>query len=148
MSSRRGVLAWVASWVVLFVLYLALADSRRPEELVAGALVAALGAVAAALVRREREVLLAPTPGMLLEPVRALRAVPGDLVLLARVLVRRSAPRARTIKVPFEAVGRDPHDGAARAIGVIAGSISPNAIVIKVDEDARALLVHRLVDDA
>jgi multisubunit Na+/H+ antiporter MnhE subunit len=146
MSSRRGVLAWVASWVVLFVLYLALADSRRPEELVAGAVVAAFGAAAAALVRREREVLLAPTPGMLLEPLRALRDVPRDLVLLARVLVRRSAPRARIVKVPFEAVGRDPHDGAARAIGVIAGSVSPNSVVIKVDEEAHALIVHRLVD--
>ena len=147
MFSRRGVLAWVASWVVLFVLYLALADSRRPEELVAGAVVAALGAAAATLVRREREVLLAPTPGMLLEPLRALRDVPRDLLLLARVLVRRSAPSARTVKVPFEAVGRDPHDGAARAIGVIAGSVSPNSVVIKVDEEARALIVHRLVDD-
>src|SRR6478735_4432812 len=104
MSSRRGVLAGVASWVLLFVLYLALADSRRPEELVAGAIVAALGAAAAALVRREREVLLAPTPGMLLEPLRALRDVPHDLVLLARVLVARSAPRSRTVKVPFAAV--------------------------------------------
>jgi multisubunit Na+/H+ antiporter MnhE subunit len=147
MSTRRRVFAWAGSWVAMFALYVALADSRRPEELVAGAVVATLGAAAAALVRREREVLLAPTPGMLLELVRALRDVPRDLVLLARVLVRRSAPSARVVEVPFEAVGRDPHDGAARAIGVIAGSLSPNSVVIKVDEEARALLVHRLVDE-
>ncbi|MGZ6641291.1 MAG: Na+/H+ antiporter subunit E [Solirubrobacteraceae bacterium] len=147
MSRRRAVLAWLGWYATLLALYLALADSRRPEELVAGAAVAAFGTAVAMLVRREREVLLAPTPAMAFELVRAVGRVPGDLVLLAHVLVRRSAPRARTVKVPFEAVGRDPHDGAARAIGVIAGSLSPNSVVIKVDEEARALLVHRLVDE-
>jgi multisubunit Na+/H+ antiporter MnhE subunit len=148
MSSRRAVLAWFGWWIALFLLYVALADSRRPEELVAGVVVGALGAAAATLVRREREVLLAPTPAMLGELVRALRDVPGDLVLLGRVLVRRSAPRARTVRVPFTATGRDPHDAAARATAVFAGSIAPNSIVIEVDEERGELLVHRLVDDA
>ena len=147
MSSGRAVLAWLGWWVALLVLYLALADSRRPEELVAGGIVAALGASAQALVRRGREVALAPTPRMLLGLVRPLRDVPRDLVLLARVLVRRSAPDARTVRVPFAATGRDPHDAAERAVAVIAGSIAPNTIVVEVDEEHGELLVHRLADD-
>jgi multisubunit Na+/H+ antiporter MnhE subunit len=147
MSSGRAVLAWLGWWVALLVLYLALADSRRLEEIVAGAVVAALGATVQALVRREREVSLALTPRMLLDLVRPLRNVPRDLVLLTGVLARRSAPRARTVRVPFAATGRGPHDAAERAVAVLAGSLSPNSVVIEVDEEGGSLLVHRLVDE-
>jgi len=147
MFSGRAVLAWLGWWVALLVLYLALADSRRPEELVAGVVVAALGATAQALVRRGREVALALTPRMLLGLVRPLRDVPRDLVVLARVLGRRRAPDARTVRVPFAATGRDPHDAAQRAVAVIGGSISPNSIVIEVDEERGELLVHRLANE-
>lgn len=146
MSSRRTALAWPGWWLALYLLYLALADSRRPEELVAGAVVAGLGAVAAMLVRRGREVLMAPTPAMALQLLRAVRDVPGDLVLLGRVLVRRAAPDARTERVPFTATGRDPHDAAARATAVLAGSLAPGSIVIEIDEEREELLVHRLAE--
>ncbi len=146
MPTRRTGLAWLVWWLILLVLYLALADSRRPEELVAGVAVAAFGATAAILVRREREVLLAPTPAMGLALLRAAGAVPRDLVLLARVLARRSAPDARTVRVPFAATGRGPHDAAARATAVLAGSLSPNSVVIAIDEEREEMLVHRLVD--
>ena len=89
---------------------------------------------------------MAPTPRTLLGLVRPLRDVPRDLLLLTRVLVRRSAPDARTVRVPFAATGRDPRDAAERAVAVIGGSIAPNTIVVEVDEEHGELLVHRLAD--
>ena len=112
---------------------------RKRISAAAGGVVVAIGIYAATG-------MLSPTPAMALEVLRAARDVPGDLVLLARVLTRRSAPDARTVRVPFPATGRDPHAAAARATAVIAGSLAPNSVVIEIDEEHDELLVHRLAD--
>jgi multisubunit Na+/H+ antiporter MnhE subunit len=131
-----AVRTWLLWWAALTALYVVLVDSRRLEELVAAAIVGALGAAAAILVRHELGLALRPRPRTLVRELRSLLEWPGDLVRLARALVRR--PHGRVVEVPFEA---DPADAA---IAVAARSLSPNRIVIDVDEERGVLRYHEL----
>jgi hypothetical protein len=145
-GGRRGaVRAWLASWALLTALYVALTDSRRPEELVAAAIVGALGATAAALVRHEREVVLRPRPGDVAGELRTILSWPRDLALLATALVRR--PPGKVVEMPFEATGSDPRDAGRRALAVAGRSLAPNTIVIAIDEERGVLQAHQLVPD-
>jgi hypothetical protein len=131
-----AVRTWLLWWAALTALYVVLVDSRRLEELVAAAIVGALGAAAAILVRHELGLALRPRPRTLVRELRSLLEWPGDLVRLARALVRR--PHGRVVEVQFEA---DPADAA---IAVAARSLSPNRIVIDVDEERGVLRYHEL----
>jgi Na+/H+ ion antiporter subunit len=146
-GGRRGAIrAWLGWWLALFALYVALTDSRRAEELVAGLVVGALGATAAVLVRQAREVVLRPRARWVGQEFgRALRAWPRDLVLLAAALVRR--PHGRVVEERFTATGEDPHDAARRALAVAGRSAAPNRVVIAVDADRGVLVSHVLVDE-
>jgi multisubunit Na+/H+ antiporter MnhE subunit len=137
--------AWIAWWILLTGLYLALADSRRPEELVAGAVVGALGATGALLVRHEREVLLRPTPRLVVSELRSLLSWPRDLAALAAALVRR--PRGRVVRERFEATGDRRFDAAREAFAVAGRTLAPNTIVIDVDAEREAIVYHRLVGE-
>jgi hypothetical protein len=138
--------AWLGWWLVLTVLWLALADSRRLEEVVAGVLVAALGATAAVIVRARREVVLRPRPRWVLASLRPALRWPRDLVALAGALVRR--PAGRTVEEPFEVTGEDPRSAARRALAVTGGSLAPNTIVVGIDADRGVIVRHELVEDA
>ena len=120
-------------------LYLALADSRRLEELVAAAVVGALGATAAAIVRRERDVILRPRPTQIVAELRTLLAWPRDLALLARALVRR--PVGRVVETDFSG------DETSQALAIAGRTLAPNTIVIGIDEERGVLLTHQLEDE-
>jgi hypothetical protein len=145
-GTRGTARAWLAWWLLLTGLYLALADSRRLEEVVAALAIGALGATAAVLVRHERDVMLRPRPRWVAqELLRALRAWPRDLALLAGALARR--PHGRLVEEPFAATGEDPADAGRRALAVAGRSLAPNQIVIVVDGERGVIVSHRLVDD-
>jgi multisubunit Na+/H+ antiporter MnhE subunit len=131
-----AVRTWLLWWAALTALYLALVDSRRLQELVAAAIVGALGAAAAILVRHELGLVLRPRPRTLVRELRSLLEWPGDLVRLSRALVRR--PHGRVVEVPFEA------DPADTALAVAGRSLAPNRIVIDVDEERGVLRYHEL----
>jgi multisubunit Na+/H+ antiporter MnhE subunit len=131
MPAVRTCLLW---WAALTALYVVLVDSRRLEELVAAAIVGALGATAAVIVRHELGLVLRPRPRTLVRELRSLLEWPRDLVLLAGALVRR--PHGRIVEVPFEA------DPADTAIAVAGRTLSPNRIVIDVDEERGVLRYH------
>jgi multisubunit Na+/H+ antiporter MnhE subunit len=137
--------AWLAWWVVLTALWLALADSRRLEEVVAGVLVGALGATASVIVRAQRDVLLRPRLRWVLDALRPLGRWPRDLWALARALFER--PVGRIVEEPFEATGEDPRSAAQRALANAGGSLAPNAIVVEIDADRGVLVRHELVED-
>jgi hypothetical protein len=126
--------------------YVVLTDSRRVEELVAAAVIGALGATAAALVRREREVvLLRPRAADVAAELRHVLRWPRDLALLAVALVRR--PTGEVVETPFEATGSDPRDAGRRALAVAGRSLAPNTVVIAIDEERGVLQVHQLVPE-
>jgi multisubunit Na+/H+ antiporter MnhE subunit len=138
--------AWLLWWVLLTGLWLALADSRRLEEVVAGILVGAFGATAAILVRAQRDVVLRPRPRWILEALLPpLARWPRDLWALARALVAR--PRGRIVEEPFAATGEDPRSAARRALAVAGGTLAPNAIVVEIDAERGVLVRHVLVED-
>ena len=146
-SALSAFLLWLAWWVAMFLLYLALVDTRQHPELVLGSIVAAAGASAAVAIRSAR-------------PLRAslsselLRALPSAawslvaesalvLVFLARRLAgRRERGRFRT--APFRGGGDGPRDVARRALTESLGSMGPNTIVIGIDRERDLVIVHQL----
>ena len=143
-GGRRGaVAAWLAWWALLAALYVVLTDSRRVEELVAAGIIGALGATAAAIVRRGRGVVLRPRPGDVVGELRHALRWPRDLALLAVALVRR--PGGRVVETPFELTGDEARDAARNALAVAGRSLSPNTIVIAVDEERGVVRAHELV---
>lgn len=137
--------AWLGWWVALTVLWVALADSRRLEEVVAGVLVGALCATAAVVVRAQRDVVLRPRPGWVLGTLRGFGRWPRDLWVLGRALVAR--PEGRIVEEPFAATGEDPRSATRRALAVVGGSLAPNSIVVEIDADRGVLVRHELVGE-
>jgi hypothetical protein len=147
---RAPAAAWAWWWLVLFGLYLVLADSVVGPELVAGALIAALGATGAVLVRRNRPFLLRPRLRWLRGAWRPLLGVFGDLAPLARALaaggVRGRPPRSGYVELPLEpsAARGDREAAAHQALTEILGSLAPNTIVAEVDMERGVVVAHRL----
>jgi hypothetical protein len=147
---RAPATAWAWWWLVLFALYLVLVDSVVGPELVAGTLIAALGATGAVLVRRNRPFVLRPRLRWLRGAWRPLLGVFGDLVPLARALVRGGLggrpPRSGYVELPLEPSGaHDDREAAShQALTEILGSLAPNTVVVEVDTDRAVVVAHRL----
>jgi hypothetical protein len=142
---RSTATAWAAWWVVLAALYLLLADNVATPELVTGAALAALGATGAVLVRRDRLLLLRPRARWLRDAWRPLLGLGGDLVPLARGLVRRGGA-SRYVEVPLDpsVLGDDPRAAAYRAWTEVLGSMAPNTVIVEVDPVRGVALAHQL----
>lgn len=144
--------AWVIWWVLLAALWLALVDTVKAPELVAGAVAAAIAATGAVIVRGRRKLLLRPDPSWVRATWRPLLATVTDLGPLGRALwrrgVRRAPDRGGLVEVPYAAVGPDPRAAAHRVLTQALGSMAPNTIVVDIDQDRRTMLVHQLVPTA
>jgi multisubunit Na+/H+ antiporter MnhE subunit len=141
--------AWLTWWLVLAVLWLVLVDRAPSDELVAGALAAALGATGAVLVREQREVLLSPRARWATRAWRPLLGLVTDLAPLVRVLWRRGIRRRRgdrgaLVELRYAAVGDDGADAAHRVATAVLGSTAPNTVVVEVDVGRGVVLAHRL----
>ena len=149
-GGRPGaVLAWVGWWLVSAAVWMVLVDEASVAELVAGAIVAAVGASLAVLVRSQRRAVLRPEMRWLLRLWRPTVRYPVDLFTLARVLARTvilGRPSvSRTLAVPFVVVGRDGRAAARRTFAQAAATFAPNTLVIGQDERSGVLLIHQLV---
>jgi len=140
--------AWLGWWAVCAGIWLMLVDRVPLAELLLGAGVAALGATAAVLVRRERQVVLRLRPGWALAALRPVASLVGDLVPLVRVLVTRGALRrdggGRTVELPFAQVGEGRDETSYRVLTETLGSLGPNTIVVDVDRARGVLTAHQL----
>jgi hypothetical protein len=146
--ARRLVLPWLLTAGLLFALWLLLVDTVEEAQNYAGIGVALVGAAGSELVRARRIARIRPQPGLLRRAWRPLASVPRDLGLLTAAVwsaARGGRPQGRLLALPFEAGGDDPVDNARRAAAEFAGSFSPNTVVIGVDVDRNAILVHQLV---
>ena len=146
--------SWVLRWLLLALLWLALADSRALPEVIAAVVVAAIGATfAGAIVRpggprtvRALVRLLGVGPRTLLRPLLRLLV---DTGLLTAALWRRIARRQR-VSGSFRAARYEPvpaaETAAGRSVAEVWGSVAPNRIVVGIDERQDLILVHELIE--
>ncbi|HEX6701884.1 MAG TPA: Na+/H+ antiporter subunit E [Gaiellaceae bacterium] len=123
-------------WLVLWGVWLLYAGQHHTQEVVAGAIAAALSTgVAAALGRRRRYRLdrreLARAWALPWHVVR-------DFGVISLALLR-GRPQGRWETVDFPAGSAD-----RRALAGVLGSIAPNAYVVDFDRERGTALVHRL----
>lgn len=152
-EGRRRLIGWSLRWLVLALLWLALADSRAVPELIAAAVAAALGAsLASLIVRPGRPRTLRTTVRLFSVGPRRLSRPLARLVLdnrllgaaLWRRLVRRERVQGALRSAPLSS---EPalRSAAGRAAIEAWGSLTPNRYVIGVDEEAGTILVHELM---
>src|SRR3954452_13829357 len=93
-GGRRGAaLAWIGWWLASAALWLALVDTTRSHELVAGAVAGMLAAAPALVLSSQRHVVLRPLPVWLLRLWRPLASYPADMWRLSVELVRTTLLR-------------------------------------------------------
>jgi multisubunit Na+/H+ antiporter MnhE subunit len=133
----------------MFVLWLLLVDTVQFDELIVGALAAAIAASVGTAVHRRGYVRFAPRLVWAREVPGILRGVVVDCWLLGgalwRRVVRREDVRGTTMRVAFHYGDDSGRDGARRAAVNFAVSLTPNSYVVDIDPDADSLLVRRLV---
>jgi multisubunit Na+/H+ antiporter MnhE subunit len=146
----RFALAWACTAGLLLAFWLFLVDTPEEPQVLAGLVVAAIGATGSELVRHQRIARARPRARWLARLWRPLASVPADLWRLGReagraVLPGRVASRGRFRELPFRAGHEDPVDVARRALAEAGGSFSPNTYVVGVDVERGTILVHQLV---
>lgn len=149
MSVLRLLISWLGWSAFLFPVYLLLAGTLDWQDLVIGALVAAVSAVATVAAWRVRRLHFRPR----LRWLAPLSRVPGQVLIDCGVVfaaLGRRLFRGQTVEgvfrtIPFDPGGDDPESAARRALILAAGSLAPNTYVIDVDRERGFLLVHQLV---
>jgi hypothetical protein len=146
----RHVAAWLAWWVALYWLWLLLSGDWNTIELIAAACAATLGATAAECARVvARLEWLIPVRDLATVWKQPLQVAVDFVIVLGALLVgfaRLRIVRGRFLVREFRpARGRAARRFGSRAWRTYVATISPNAYVVDVDEDARTVLVHDLV---
>lgn len=145
--SRRASLGGAFAFAAAF--YLLLIDTTSLPELYAGAAAAVLAATGAELAQRNGMRGVAVRLGWVLRGRHAVARVPADVfwVSIAALDQLRRPVRSRgTLRaVPFHHGDRgDARDMGRRALSEALGSLTPNTIVIGIDEERNLILVHQL----
>jgi multisubunit Na+/H+ antiporter MnhE subunit len=137
--------------IALFLLWLVLVGTLASLELYAGAVAAAIGAVAMELVRSRgllRFRVEARWLGGIWRPVA--QVVPDFalvVLVLFRTVARRELPSDAYVNVDLEGAGGGVHSAGWRAVAAAAGSLAPNTVVVDVDGGRRSTLIHKLVPE-
>jgi multisubunit Na+/H+ antiporter MnhE subunit len=146
----RSFAVWLCWWVFLFVVWLLLVLTQATAEVVAGIVVAAMGATAAEVVRRSRFVVVSPRGLLPRHPGRLATTVLSDCWLLTVALWRQLRQRDDNVGafrgIAFHAgPDDDPRAAARRAAYTALISLTPNTYVVGIDREHNNMLVHELV---
>jgi multisubunit Na+/H+ antiporter MnhE subunit len=154
---RRAVswftVSWFAWWALMMGFWVAIDDLLRADELIVGAVAAALAAAAAVLVGHLAQVRAGFKSAWLPAVVGGVLGLPGRVTqetflvfaALAKTLVRREPPSGGFREIPAR-YGDDSPVGATRRILLTGGkSLAPNAFVVDFDAERDVMLVHELV---
>lgn len=149
--TRGRVIAWLAWFGALNVLWLLLISTWVPEEEILGLVAAAVAATATEVVREQPmgafRFRVRWLRRIYVLPWRALRESGLVVGALVRQLTGRGVVRGSFRIVPV-ALSGDPREQAARrALLTAAESFSPNAYVLTIDTRRRVLLKHELVSE-
>jgi multisubunit Na+/H+ antiporter MnhE subunit len=140
------VAAWLAWFAGLLLFWLALVGTVEDLELVAGLCAAALGATAVEVVRSQGLLRLRVEWRWLRQLWKPLLRVLPDFFVVLAALAR--PPRGRMRTVDFPTGGQRDVDVGRRAFVALASSLAPNSLVVDLDEESGAALVHELVPRA
>jgi multisubunit Na+/H+ antiporter MnhE subunit len=144
---RARIVWWGVWWLVLLGFWLLLV-TVSVAEFVAGMVAAAIAATAAEVVQAQGLVRFDPDPRWLLRVWKLPRNIVRDCWLVTVALWRHLNGRPVNSSfraIPFERRGDDARASARRALVVLAISVSPNSIVVGIDEEANLMLVHQLI---
>jgi hypothetical protein len=146
---RKRFLFWLTEWGVLFVLWFIYTGRPGWSEVTAGAGAAILGATGAEAVRGLNFARFYPYSGLLLRVWRAPAFLLRDCWLLLEALVLESVLGRRNEggmkSAGFNAGGQDTRSATRRALAITFVSLTPNSIVIHIDERKNKILYHQLV---
>jgi Na+/H+ ion antiporter subunit len=138
-----------AAFLFAGAFYLLLIDTTTSPELYAGAGAALLAALACATAWRNGLRGVSPHPRWLMRGARAVAQVPADIfwvslaALQQLVAPRRVRGELRATRFHYGDAD-DGRDMARRALAEAVGSLTPNTIVIGVDEERNLILGHQL----
>jgi len=140
----------VCWWIFLFVLWMSLVVTEATPEVVAGVVVAGIGAIAAEVVRRSRFVELLPWGLLPRRPAALVWTIVSDCWLLTVALGRQLRDRQDNVGafrgIPFDAgADDDPRAATRRAAYAALVSLTPNTYVVGIDRENHNMLVHELV---
>jgi multisubunit Na+/H+ antiporter MnhE subunit len=148
----RRVATWLAWWVLMMSLWVAVDDSFESDELLVGAGVAAVAALAAELVGHQAEVRFQVRAAWF---VRAL-GLPGQVVqqtflvfaALAAALFTKAPPaRGRFRELPVRYGDDTPLGVTRRLLLTGARSLAPNEFVLGIDAERDVMITHQLVEE-
>jgi multisubunit Na+/H+ antiporter MnhE subunit len=149
---RRRVATWLTWWAAMMSLWVAVDDSLEPDELLAGAGVAALAALLAELVSEQADIRLRIRAAWL---TRAL-SLPGQVVqqtfrvfaaLAATLFTKAPPPRGRFRELPVSYGDDTPLGVTRRVLLTGAESLAPNEFVLGIDADRDVMITHQLVEE-
>ena len=139
---------FLVSWVVFFLLWLLFVDQASLSELLAGSAAATLASIALQVTVRVEPLRFQPRLAWLAQVWRLPSVIIEDFRVLLRVLADRlmSKPVPGTFQLTgFSSSGHDSCEGARRALAVLFLSVSPNSVVVGIDQDRGVLLLHQLM---
>ncbi|HLH30954.1 MAG TPA: hypothetical protein VKY31_07100 [Terriglobia bacterium] len=139
---------WLVQFLLMVALWFAFVAKTELAEALIGIGAAALAATADAAVRRSRIAKFRPKPAWLLEAWR----LPGDILrdtilvfkALLRQLILHKKPQNILRSIPFDSGGHSARSSARRALALFFTTISPNFIVIGIDNDKNSMLIHQV----
>jgi multisubunit Na+/H+ antiporter MnhE subunit len=149
---RHRLTTWLTWWVILMSLWVAVDDSLQSDELLVGAGVAAVAALAAELVGDQAGLRLQVRAAWL---VRAL-GLPGQVAqqtvmvfaALARTLFTKSPrPSGRFRELPVAYGDESPLGVTRRVLLTGALSLAPNEFVLGFDAERGVMVTHQLVEE-
>ena len=143
---------WLTWWVLMMSFWVALDDSLRSDELLAGAGAAALAAVGAEMVGQQAQMRYRIRAAWLLSAFRLPGQVAQQTLLvfgvLARTLARREPPpRGTFTEIPVRYGDDTPLGVTRRVLLTGARSFAPNGFVLGIDEDRDIMIIHELVPE-
>ena len=149
LAKRHRAATWLAWWVLLMSLWVAVDDSLQFDELLAGAGAAALAAFAAEIASHQAATRLKFRAAWVVRAVRLPGEVAHDtytvFAALARGLATRELPRGAFRELPVS-YGDDTPLGVTRRVLLIgADSLAPNKFVLGIDPERDVMVVHQLV---
>jgi multisubunit Na+/H+ antiporter MnhE subunit len=148
-SALRGAAALLVRAGCMFAIWLVLVDNPHTPELVAGAVVAVLAALAGAGIMRVDSLRPQLRWSMLRRLHRPFLLLVTDSARVTVALVRATLRGRRlsgTLRhEPFAATADTRDDQARRVLSEWASSLGPNRYALGVDREREELLVHELV---